>query len=218
MSAQPVEGDASAPALRLLPAPVNEPMTGQVGPRAPARGSAAVEAASRVGTPVRVGTPPGVDAPARVGPAARVSPAAARRPVPLATDDAEDDDLDAGPARRRTPTSELPDPVRWAAQFVQAAVEVAVGLRPAVQLVRWTHEDVYATLARRNDVAVRARRAGRLAVPLGRTRVRSVRCCAVHDGVVEASAVVTDGVRHRGVALRLEGLDGRWRVTAMEIG
>jgi hypothetical protein len=32
------------------------------------------------------------------------------------------------------------------------------------------------------------------------------------------SAVVDDGLRVRAVALRLEGLDGRWRVTALQIG
>jgi hypothetical protein len=185
MSAQPVELDAPAPALRLLPAPVSEP--------AVAPGPAA-------------------------GPAPATATRSVRRPVPLAPAEEDVDDLDPVPARRRTSTGDLPEPRRWAAQFVQAAVEVAVGLRPAVQLVRWTQESVYSTLARRSDVAARARRAGRLAVPVGRARVRSVRCCPVRDGVVEASAVVTDGVRHRGVALRLEGIDGRWQVTALELG
>lgn len=196
MSAQPVEIDSPAPALRLLPAPVNEPTV-----------TVAAPASTRV-------------APAAVPQDLATRPVA-RRPVPLAPEsDAADGahDLETSSRRRRTSTSDLPEPRRWAAQFVQAAVEVAVGLRPPVQLVRWTCEDVYATLARRSDVATRARRAGRLAVPVGRARVRSVRCCPVRDGVVEASAVVTDGVRHRGVALRLEGLDGRWRVTALEIG
>lgn len=128
-------------------------------------------------------------------------------PVPLAP----------GPPPARD-DGDLPDPARWARQFVQAAVEVAVGLRPAAQLVRWTDEEVYARLARRCDVATRARVAGRLRVPPGRTRVRSVRASTVARGVVEASAVVSDGTRVRAVALRLEGHDGRWRVTVLELG
>ncbi|MBI4941915.1 MAG: 3-hydroxyacyl-CoA dehydrogenase [Actinobacteria bacterium] len=132
------------------------------------------------------------------------------------------DDEDGRPrTEQATATVDLPDPGRWAGQFVQAATEVAVGLRPAVQLVRWTTEDVYSRLARRGEVATRARRAGRLGSaqgPAGRPRVRSVRTCEVRDGIVEASAVVGDAERTRAVALRLEGLDGRWRVTVLELG
>ena len=194
MSAQVVERDVEpavgAPAgrLRLLPAPSCEP---------------AVPAL----TVVPAG-PRGLD----VGPAPLAlrtlgAPRRPEPPVPLAP--GAPPPGDAG---------DLPDPVRWARQFVQAAVEVAVGLRPAAQLVRWTDEEVYARLARRCDVATRARLAGRLRVPPGRTRVRSVRTSEVARGVVEASAVVSDGSRARAVALRLEGHDGRWRVTVLELG
>jgi len=120
--------------------------------------------------------------------------------------------------RRPAPTSVLPDPVRWAGQFVQAATEVCAGLRPVVQLVRWTSEEVYTTMTRRHEMSARALRAGRVTVPGGRLRVRSVRACVVRDGIVEAAAVVFDGVRARAVAVRLEGFDGRWRVTAFELG
>ena len=48
--------------------------------------------------------------------------------------------------------------------------------------------------------------------------VRGVRVCLPADGVAEASAVVIDADRVRAVAVRLEGLDGRWRATALEVG
>jgi hypothetical protein len=48
--------------------------------------------------------------------------------------------------------------------------------------------------------------------------VRSVRVCLPADGVAEASAVVVSRGRVLAVALRLEGLDGRWRMTALEVG
>ncbi|BAS17199.1 hypothetical protein AHiyo8_55020 [Arthrobacter sp. Hiyo8] len=48
--------------------------------------------------------------------------------------------------------------------------------------------------------------------------VRSVRVCAVNDGVYEASLVVSEELRSRAVAMRLEGINGTWRVTALEIG
>lgn len=230
MTAQPVEADlvdreagparpgevATRPRLRLLPAPVNEPplpplpplavvttedLPAAVAPTAPATTTAAARAAT---APVRADRRP--------------VPRRATPPTPLVVPEDEDGRTRA---ERATPTVDLPDPGRWAGQFVQAATEVAVGLRPAVQLVRWTNEDVYSRLARRGEVATRARRAGRLGTtqgPAGRPRVRSVRTCELRDGIVEASAVVGDAERTRAVALRLEGLDGRWRVTVLELG
>ena len=53
--------------------------------------------------------------------------------------------------------------------------------------------------------------------PEGR-RVRRVRVCEPADGIVEACAVVVSHGRVRALALRLEGLDGRWLVTALTIG
>ncbi len=118
-----------------------------------------------------------------------------------------------------TPTTHLPDPRRWAGQFVQAAVEIAAGQRSASQLLRWTSLEVHTNLARQAHLAARrarleTAREGRVT----RAVVRSVRTCSPSDGVVEASAVVSDRGRVRAVALRLEGLDGRWRVTALDIG
>ncbi len=147
-----------------------------------------------------------------------VEPAAANPPVGW---DGEDDDF-ARP--RRTPAQALPEPRRWAAQFVRAAVEVTAGIRPPSQLVRWTSEEVQATLARRATLAVRAARAaGRAPVTTPRpvpcrVVVRSARACIPRDGVAEVSLVVSDGSRLRAVAVRLDGLDGRWRATALEIG
>jgi len=54
--------------------------------------------------------------------------------------------------------------------------------------------------------------------PVRRAVVRSVHTTEPVPGVVEASAVVVDRGRVRAVALRLEGLDGRWRATALEMG
>jgi aerobic-type carbon monoxide dehydrogenase small subunit (CoxS/CutS family) len=48
--------------------------------------------------------------------------------------------------------------------------------------------------------------------------VRTVRVCEPADGVAEACAVVIDGNRVRALALRLVGLDGRWRVEALQVG
>ncbi|HET9658554.1 MAG TPA: Rv3235 family protein [Kineosporiaceae bacterium] len=122
-------------------------------------------------------------------------------------------------ARRRTPGHALPDPADWARQFVQAAIEVTTGLRPASQLVRWTTDEIRTRLARRAELARRmSRRAAPRAQSAQPSTVRSTRVCIPRDGVAEACAVVSDGVRFRAVALRMEGLDGRWRVTSLELG
>jgi hypothetical protein len=45
-----------------------------------------------------------------------------------------------------------------------------------------------------------------------------VRVCEPVDGVAEISAVARRSGRAHAVAARLEGLDGRWRCTAVQIG
>ncbi|GAA2739282.1 hypothetical protein GCM10009867_34700 [Pedococcus aerophilus] len=121
-----------------------------------------------------------------------------------------DEDLFGEQPTRR---DDLPDPRDWAAHIAQALVEVMAGARPAPQLLRWTTPEVYAVVARR--AAVSARRG---MPPTRRTVVRSLRVCEPADGVAEASAVVVDGGRVRALAMRLVGLDGRWRVEALQVG
>jgi hypothetical protein len=73
---------------------------------------------------------------------------------------------------------------------------------------------VYSVLARRALVSARR-------LPAGARRsavVRRIRVCEPADGVVEACAVVVSHGRVRALALRLEGLDGRWLVTQLTIG
>jgi hypothetical protein len=124
------------------------------------------------------------------------------------------DEIDGRPAASGAAAA-LPEPAAWAAQFVQAAVEVAAGARSAGQLVRWTSLEVQALLARRSALAGRIARPGSARQ---RAVVRAVLTCLPRDGVCEASAVVIDRGRVRALALRMEALDGRWRVTALEIG
>jgi hypothetical protein len=87
------------------------------------------------------------------------------------------------------------------------------GLRQPPQIVRWTTPEVYAVVARRGAVSARrGRPSARRAV------VRSVRVCEPADGVAEAAAVVLDGTRVRALAMRLVGVDGRWRIEALQVG
>ncbi|MCO5125858.1 MAG: Rv3235 family protein [Austwickia sp.] len=114
--------------------------------------------------------------------------------------------------RQPTGTADLPPPDRHAARLAIAVVEVAAGARPATQLMRHCAPTVFESLVRRQ-----AHRAGR---PLVRRPVllRRVRVCHIRDGVVEVTVIIAMSHRIRPVALRLEGLDGRWLITALEMG
>ena len=130
----------------------------------------------------------------------------------LALDFAGPQDEDFG--RRPTQSQHLPDAHGFVARLAQAVIEVVSGQRPAPQLIRHTSPTIYSVLARQAMIAGRRRAPGarRPAV------VRRVRVCEPADGVVEACAVVVSHGRVRALALRLEGLDGRWLVTALTLG
>jgi hypothetical protein len=125
--------------------------------------------------------------------------------------DAALDEVEFGP--QPTPRAALPEPRTWAGRFVQAVIEVLAGDRPASQLVRWTTTEVY------DDVACRITSGARPGCPTpARAVVRSVHVAEPADGVAEVSALVRHGLRCTAVALRLEGMDGRWQCTALELG
>jgi hypothetical protein len=129
-------------------------------------------------------------------------------PAPMGDDAA----LDHAFGPQATSRAALPDPQVWTARMAQAVIEVLAGDRPASQLVRWTTADVYDGVRRR----IRARPRSGSASP--RAAVQSVRICEPADGVAEACAVVRRGGRYHAVALRLQGLDGRWQCTALQLG
>jgi hypothetical protein len=116
------------------------------------------------------------------------------------------------PAGRELRDDGLPDPQEWAQRFAQVALEVAAGLRPPAQLLRWTTTGVLAGLTRRHALAQRS--GGRPVRPT----VRSLHVHEPADAVCEVSVVLGDGPRVRALALRLQGEGGRWRVTAFELG
>ncbi|MGL5856850.1 MAG: Rv3235 family protein [Angustibacter sp.] len=138
----------------------------------------------------------------------------AHLPEPL-----EDDDF--GPVH--TSSAHLPDPQRWSRGLVQVIIEVMAGDRRASQLVRWTSPQVFDAIRSRTPPARPRRQPGHgrgngRGDHSGRTpaRVVSVRVCEPADGVAEVSAIVAGPHRARAIALRLEGADGRWVVTALE--
>ncbi len=129
-----------------------------------------------------------------------------------AASDSQDPDDPAAFGPRRTSASDLPEPHEWVRCMAQALVEVMSGARPAPQVIRWTTPEVYSAVTRRHAVAGRRTTAARRAI------VRLVRICEPVDGVVEACAVVVDNGRVRALAMRLIGVDGRWVISALQIG
>lgn len=125
----------------------------------------------------------------------------------LVPDPEEDDEVPFDYVR--TPRDELDDPRARAATFVRALLETLAGDRPVGQFVRWTTPDVYDDLE--PMIAARAIRQGRIAL-------RRLYVAEPVPGVAEVTAVVQQGPRAGAVALRLEGLDGRWLVTALHLG
>jgi hypothetical protein len=114
---------------------------------------------------------------------------------------------DADVGVRRTATAALPPAGRAAQVLATALVEVLCGRRPMGQLRVHTAPGVFAGLANR--------------VPRGwggPAQATSVRLCQPADGVAEVSVTVRGNQRAHAMAFRIEGVDGRWRITALDIG
>ncbi len=107
--------------------------------------------------------------------------------------------------------ADLPDAGDAGRRMVTLALEVLAGRRPVGQLQTLMSPGVFMAVAggRRPRWCIEG------AAPL---LVGPVRVCEPVDGVAEVSAVARRGGRAHAVAARLEGIDGRWRCTALQIG
>ncbi|MWB99935.1 Rv3235 family protein [Agromyces seonyuensis] len=117
------------------------------------------------------------------------------------------------PSRR----AELPDPEPLLANLSRCVVEAVAGARSLDQIARWVTDDVYRHLSKRVVLAARARRATGVSPRRPALTIGSVVVCEPADGIIEATVIVHDRVRTRAVAIRLEGLDRRWRASAIGI-
>lgn len=126
---------------------------------------------------------------------------------------APDDFFDQQP----TPTSALPDPRPLVENLTRCVIEILAGARELDQIARWLTDDVYRHLLKRVVLSSRARQAKGAPALRPAFSIGSVRICEPRDGIVEATVVVRGRARVRAVALRLEGLDRRWRATAIYV-
>ena len=120
-------------------------------------------------------------------------------------------------APQPTPTIELPDPVPLLRSLTQGSLEVLAGVREVDQLARWFSEDAFRSLVTRANLSARARSARGIAPARPTFEILSIRVCEPLDGVIEAVIVVAGPGRTRAVAVRLEGLDRRWRASSLAI-
>jgi hypothetical protein len=118
-------------------------------------------------------------------------------------------DADFGPTR--SARADLPPAADAGRSVVLLTLEVLTGRRPLAQLRGVTTPGLFASLA--GGRRPRWCAEGTAPLLLGRVHV-----CEPVDGVAEVSVVARRAGRAHAVAARLEGLDGRWRCTALQIG
>ena len=115
-------------------------------------------------------------------------------------------------------TVELPSPREMIERLGLVACEILAGLRSVDQIARWVTEDVYRTLAERSIAARRNHsRLSDSAPARPRVEVRSTRISEPRDGIVEGVVLLRVGARTRAMCIRLEGLDHRWRASAVAL-
>ncbi len=193
--------------LRRLPVPACEPpYDDEAGATASAPSGAAPPGSVQGTLALAFVLPTGVPAVPALPPSLRLVPS------PDAQEQLDEDEFGPQPTAR----ADLPEPRPWAGRFVQALVEVLSGDRPVSQLVRWTSTPVYDAVSAR--LVARPVSCPGPASGEPRAVVRSVHVDEPAEGVAEVAALVRRGVRCTAVALRIEGLDGRWQCTAIELG
>lgn len=140
---------------------------------------------------------------------ARTATARAAAPGPFD----EDEYFGRQPATR----AELPDPEPMLRNLAHCVVEAMAGARDLEQLARWVTDDVYRNLSKRVALAARARRVRGARPQRPVFSIGTVRYGEPADGVVEAVVIVHQRPRSRAIAIRLEGLDSRWRASALTV-
>lgn len=116
-----------------------------------------------------------------------------------------------------TSSSVLPNPEPLIVNLTRCVIEILAGARDLEQIARWVTDDVYRHLLKRTVLSARARQAKGQAVTRPSFTIGSTTLCEPRDGVVEAVVIVRGRARTRAVALRLEGLDRRWRASAINV-
>lgn len=114
-------------------------------------------------------------------------------------------------------TSSLPDPRPLIENLTRCVIEILAGARDLDQISRWVTDEVHRHLLKRVVLSSRARQVRGQKAVRPTFVIGSVTLCEPADGVVEAAVIVRGRARTRAVALRLEGMDRRWRASAINV-
>lgn len=119
--------------------------------------------------------------------------------------------------RQPSVRGDLPDPRPLLENLTRCVIEIIAGARDLEQIARWVDDGVYTRLLKRVVASAQARQAARRATTRPIITLGNVTMCEPRDGVVEAVVIVHSRMRTRAVAIRLEGLDRRWRATSVHV-
>lgn len=120
-------------------------------------------------------------------------------------------------AHQPSPRSVLPGPSPLLENLTRCVIEILAGARDLEQISRWVTDDVYRHLLKRVVLSARARQAKGQTSARPAFTIGSVSLFEPRDGVIESVIIVHGRARVRAVAIRLEGLDSRWRATAINV-
>jgi len=113
------------------------------------------------------------------------------------------DEFDPDFAPIPTSAEDLPELSSWALKYAVSVLEIWAGKRPAAQLARWTHRNIYSKLV--SDTGS--------IKEIG--RVRKLHMTEPLDGIAEAVLTVRYGDRLRSLVMRFEGVDQKWLCTEL---
>lgn len=112
-------------------------------------------------------------------------------------------------------TKELDNPDPLLRMLAPAVVEVIAGVRNISQLAALLSEDVYQRLRDRAILVAQSRVGKEQKAPV--LRVGALQRQDPKDGVIESVVLVQSPSRTRAVTIRLEGINHRWRATAVSV-
>ncbi|MFT6973861.1 MAG: hypothetical protein ACJAV4_001098 [Pontimonas sp.] len=122
--------------------------------------------------------------------------------------------------RQWSATEDLPSAKMFALNLTHRAVEVLHGSREPGQIARWVTEDVFLSIQRYVNAEVRRRSYLPAAARIQKApkfTLSHMHLYSPRDGVVEVCVLVRQAHRSRTAALRIEGIDSRWRATAFAL-
>lgn len=105
------------------------------------------------------------------------------------------------------PTSsvELPELHKFVTSYIVSLMEIWAGRRNPEQLIARTHRTLFHYILKDSGSKVEV------------LKIKHLYLQEPLDGICEAVATIRDGERLRSLALKFEGLDGRWLCTALEV-